>query len=226
MTALNTENIQRIQQLCSAHNATLIAVSKTKPIPLLQAAYDLGLRDFGENKVQELQNKEPQLPADVRWHMIGHLQRNKVKYIAPFVYMIHSVDSLRLLEEINKRAKQQDRVIKVLLQIHIAAEETKFGLDADELHALLTSDTYQKMQHISISGLMGMATFTDDTDQIKREFGYLKQLFDHTKATYFAADSAFQVLSMGMSGDYELALAAGSTMVRIGSLLFGSRAMH
>lgn len=226
MTALNTQNIQRIQQVCSAQNATLIAVSKTKPIPLLQSAYDLGLRDFGENKVQELQHKHPVLPADIRWHMIGHLQRNKVKYIAPFIYMIHSVDSLRLLEEIDKRAKQQDRVIKVLLQIHIATEETKFGLDADELRELLISDAYGKMQHIVVAGLMGMATFTDDTEQVKREFGYLKQLFDQTKATYFAGDPAFQVLSMGMSGDYELALAEGSTMVRIGSLLFGSRDTH
>lgn len=226
MDTLLTDNLHSINQLCFQHQATLVSVSKTKPVSLLQKAYDAGVRDFGENKVQELQAKQPELPADIRWHMIGHLQRNKVKYIAPFVYMIHSIDSLRLLKEVNKRAGNEDRVIKVLLQMHIAEEDTKFGLDQDELKQLLESEEYEQMQHIQVCGLMGMATFTEDETQVRREFQSLKRIFDHTKQEYFADDADFAVLSMGMSGDYQIALEEGSTMIRVGSLIFGTRDGH
>lgn len=226
MDTLLSDNLQSINQLCSPHGALLVAVSKTKPVALLQDAYAAGVRDFGENKVQELQDKQPELPDDIRWHMIGHLQRNKVKYIAPFVYMIHSIDSLRLLKEVDKRARNEDRVIKVLLQMHIAEEDTKFGLDHDELKALLDSEDYAQMNHVKVCGLMGMATFTDDETQVRREFQSLKRLFDGTKADYFAADPDFKELSMGMSGDYKIALEEGSTMIRVGSLIFGTRDGH
>ncbi len=202
---------------------SLIAVSKTKPVEDIQAMYELGQRHFGENKVQELTDKYEQLPKDIHWHAIGHLQTNKVKYIASFVHLIHAVDSLKLLKEISKRAKQSDRVVDCLLQLHIAEEDTKFGLDETELHQLLESDSYAAFQNIRIRGLMGMATFTYNKDQVKREFAGLKKLFDQTKAKYFADEDSFDTLSMGMSGDFELAIEEGSNMVRIGSLLFGSR---
>lgn len=204
-------------------NVNLVAVSKTKPVADIEALYNTGQRIFGENKVQEMCDKYEQLPHDIAWHMIGHLQRNKVKYIVPFVSLIHSVDSVRLLKEIDKQAAKADRKVNCLLQIHIAEEDTKFGLDANELEELLTSDAFAKMKHVQICGLMGMATNTDDEGQVKREFAGLKALFDKIKAEHFANNAAFKELSMGMSGDYEQAIEAGSTMVRIGSLLFGAR---
>jgi len=201
----------------------LIAVSKMKPKELIQEAYDNGQRVFGENKVQELREKHPELPKDIQWHMIGHLQRNKVKYIAPFVYMIHAVDSLRLLNEINKRAESNNRVIKVLLQIYIASEENKFGLDENEINSLLESDEYKSMKNIEVCGLMGMATNTDNKGLIRSEFKGLKNLFEKVDAQYFN-NGKFTEISMGMSSDYEIAMAEGSTMVRIGTSIFGLRA--
>lgn len=191
---------------------------------MLMEAYDAGVRDFGENKVQEMVEKQAQLPADIRWHLIGHLQSNKVKYIAPFVHLIHSVDSEKLLDEINKQAQKNSRVINCLLQVHIAREETKFGLDETELLHMVQSDFLKRYPHVQVCGLMGMATFTDDVQQILAEFGQLKKIFDQLKTTVFSANEHFKVLSMGMSGDYELAIAEGSTLVRVGSSIFGSRA--
>ncbi len=204
-------------------NVTLVAVSKTKPVEAIQALYDAGQRDFGENKVQEMLGKQAQLPADIQWHLIGHLQRNKVKYIAPFVHLIHSVDSLALLKEIDKQAAKASRVVDCLLQIYIATEETKFGLDKQELKAILEGETYKQMRHIRIRGLMGMASNTDHESQVRQEFGGLKQLFDETKTQYFFNEPSFDILSMGMSADYDIAIEEGATMVRIGSLLFGGR---
>jgi pyridoxal phosphate enzyme (YggS family) len=204
-------------------NVALIAVSKMKPADLIQEAYDAGHRAFGENKVQELSEKQPILPDDINWHMIGHLQSNKVKYIAPYVYMIHAVDSLKLLKEINKRAKNNDRVIKVLLQIYIASEESKFGFNGDEVVELINSSEFKELEHVQISGLMGMATNTSDPDRIRSEFKGLKALFDRLQNEYFDK-STFNVLSMGMSNDYLIAIEEGSTMVRIGTAIFGLRA--
>lgn len=197
----------------------LIAVSKTRSTDEIMQAYEAGQRDFGENKVQEMVAKYEKLPQDIRWHMIGHLQRNKVKYIAGFVYLIHGVDSLRLLEEINRRGQMENRMIDCLLQVHIAEETTKFGFAPEEIESLFRSSDINQLQHTRIRGLMGMATFTEDSGQIMREFGILKQLFD--KEIWGKHQDA--VLSMGMSGDYELAIQAGSTMVRIGSSIFGQR---
>lgn len=193
----------------------LIAVSKTKPIERIQEAYETGHLDFGENKVQEMSEKATRLPKDIQWHMIGHLQRNKVKYIAPFVSLIHSVDSVRLLREIDKQAQKNDRIIDCLLQMRIAREETKFGLTFNACDELL-----QNMQcsHVRIRGLMGMATFSDDQSQLKEEFGSLKNYFDKHKNEF-----QWDTLSMGMSGDYELAIACGSNMIRVGSRIFGLR---
>ncbi len=201
----------------------LIAVSKTKPVDLLQAAYNAGVRIFGENKVQEMTEKHEALPKDIEWHMIGHLQRNKVKYIAPFVSLIHSVDSLKLLKEINKRAKQNERVIDCLFQIHIAEEDTKFGLNEEELFAIIESDEFQKMENVRMKGLMGMATFTSDFAQIRKEFTALKNLFNKTGSKFVADNLDFTELSMGMSNDYKIAIKEGSTMIRVGSLIFGER---
>jgi PLP dependent protein len=199
---------------------TLVAVSKTKPIKDLEEAYAAGQRDFGENKVQELVDKYENLPKDIRWHMIGHLQTNKVKYIAPFVHLIHGVDSLKLLQEIDKQAAKSNRKINTLLQIYIATEESKYGLSESELDEIVAKkDTFQ---NIVFSGFMGMASFTSDQNQVKREFSFLKQLFDKTKSSDVFGES-FQILSMGMSGDYPLAIACGSTMVRVGSSIFGER---
>lgn len=203
----------------------LIAVSKTKPVEDIRTLYDLGQRDFGENYVQELVDKHSQLPSDIRWHFIGHLQSNKVKYIAPFVHLIHGVDSLRLLKEINKQAARQNKVIACLLQVHIAREETKFGLDATELDEVLQAlpVTPQEFTNIRIRGLMGMASFTEDQEKVREEFKGLKTLFDeHFGAAQASPDQHF-LLSMGMSGDYKIAVGEGSNMVRIGSLLFGKR---
>lgn len=198
---------------------TLVAVSKTKPNEDILEAYKAGQRIFGENKVQEMVQKWEDLPKDIEWHMIGHVQRNKVKYMAEFVSLIHGVDSPRLLKEINKQAKKHNRVIPCLLQIHIAEEDTKFGLDEKELNELVDSDEFKTMEHIKIVGLMGMATFTEDMDQVSREFAQLKSLYDHLKAKL----TDINILSMGMSGDYTVAIEEGSTMVRIGSSIFGAR---
>tara|TARA_R110002072_G_scaffold278504_2_gene440327 strand:+ start:160 stop:825 length:666 start_codon:yes stop_codon:yes gene_type:complete len=216
------ENLQKIKTSLPS-SVCLVAVSKTKPVEMIQAAYDAGQRVFGENKAQEMQSKAEKLPTDIEWHMIGHLQSNKVKYIAPFVHLIHSVDKLSLLKEINKRAAQNNRVIAVLLQIHIAKEESKFGLDETELLELFESDNFAEFKNTQVVGLMGMATFTENTAQIQSEFNSLKSLFDVTKNKYFKTDSNFSILSMGMSGDYEVAIEAGSNMVRIGSAIFGER---
>lgn len=201
---------------------TLVAVSKTKPVSDLMEAYEAGQRIFGENKIQEMTDKWEQLPKDIQWHMIGHVQSNKVKYMASYVTLVHGVDSLKLLQEINKQAKKHDRVIDCLLQIYIAEEESKFGLDVNELNELLQSETFKELQHIRVIGLMGMATFTDSEAQIKKEFQNLKAIFDSTKRIT-AANFDLSVLSMGMSGDYKIAIACGSTMVRIGSSIFGTR---
>ena len=198
-------------------NVTLIAVSKTKPISLIQEAYTTGQRDFGENKVQELVEKHEALPYDIRWHMIGHLQRNKVKYIAPFVHLIHGVDSLRLLKEINKQGAKINRCIPVLLQVHISQEDTKFGFDSNELKEAINE--CKVLEWIKPCGLMGMATFTSDLEQVRREFQGLKGLFDEYQSNF----GENPTLSMGMSGDYKVAIDQGSTMIRIGSSLFGRR---
>jgi len=215
--------LQEILTELATTNTTLVAVSKTKPVSAIQAMYDRGQRIFGENRVQELVEKEGVLPKDIEWHQIGHLQTNKVKYIAPFVRLIHAVDSFKLLKEINKQAVKNDRVIDCLLQFHIAEESSKFGFDAEEVTKVLTSETYKSFDNIRIVGVMGMATFTDDEAQVKQEFSHLKGLFDTLKNTFFSTDAHFKEISMGMSGDYQLAISEGSTMVRIGSLLFGSR---
>jgi len=212
------ENLQNIKNNLP-ENTTLIAVSKTKSIEEIMEAYDAGQRVFGENKVQELVGKQEKLPEDIQWHMIGHLQRNKVKYIAPFVSLIHAVDSVKLLKEINKHGKKHQRKIDCLLQIKIAEEESKFGLDIAEAEKILNSEEVKSMEHVSINGLMGMATFTDDTNQIRKEFGYLKKEFDRLSATF----SYLKILSMGMSGDYKTALENGSNMIRVGSAIFGER---
>ena len=204
-------------------NVKLVAVSKTKPVEMIRDLYDQGHRIFGENRAQELADKYPQLPEDIEWHMIGHLQKNKVKYIAPFVSMIESCDSLRLLKTIEKEARKNDRIIPVLLQMRIATEETKYGLTVNDLKQILESEDFKLMSHIKIKGLMGMATFTDNMDQVRREFQKLKRAFDEIKALYFADDSEYSEISMGMSGDYKVAIEEGSTMVRIGSLIFGAR---
>ncbi|MFY7757363.1 MAG: YggS family pyridoxal phosphate-dependent enzyme [Flavobacterium stagni] len=203
-------------------HVTLVAVSKTKPIADLQEAYAAGQRIFGENKIQEMTEKWEQLPKDIQWHMIGHVQTNKVKFMAPYVALIHGVDSLKLLEEINKQAAKNNRIIDCLLQIHIAEEETKFGFDASELEAILNAATFQNLKNIKVIGLMGMATFTEDNAQIQKEFQFLKSLFDQYQSVQWP-NFQLQTLSMGMSGDYQLAIACGSTMVRIGSSIFGVR---
>ncbi len=214
-----TQILSKVQQ----HHAQLIAVSKTHPIEKIRQVYQEGQRLFGENRPQEMLEKQPSLPADIQWHMIGHLQTNKVKYIAPFVAMIHSVDSLKLLQEINRQAQKHNRIIDCLLQFHIAKEETKFGLDEAEAEALLESPEYSAMQNIRICGVMGMATFSDDQQQVRTEFKHLKTIFNRLKARFFAQNDAFKEISMGMSGDWEIALEEGSTLVRIGSLIFGNR---
>ena len=200
--------------------ATLVAVSKTKPVEDIQALYDLGQRDFGENYVQELVDKETLLPKDIRWHFIGHLQTNKVKYIAAFVYLIHGVDSVSLLNEINKQAAKNNRAIDCLLQVHIATEETKFGLDENELHDLIRIiQTGKTFSNVRIAGLMGMASFSNDMELVRNEFKKLKQLYDQLPTFHFQPST----LSMGMSSDYKIALEEGSTMVRVGTAIFGQR---
>ena len=203
-------------------NVTLVAVSKTKPVSDLNEAYETGQRIFGENKIQEMADKFEQMPKDIEWHMIGHVQTNKVKFMASFVSLVHGVDSLKLLEEINKQALKNDRIIDCLLQIHIAEEDTKFGLDEVELNDLLQSETFKNLKNIKVIGLMGMATFTENQDQIKKEFLHLKTIFDSIKQLS-TSNCQLSTLSMGMSGDYQLAIDCGSTMVRIGSSIFGTR---
>jgi PLP dependent protein len=204
-------------------NVTLVAVSKTKPISDLMEAYEAGQRIFGENKIQEMTEKHQQMPKDIQWHMIGHVQSNKVKYMIPYVKLIHGVDSLKLLKEINRQAVRWRKNVDCLLQIHIAEEETKFGLDENELSKLLNSDEFKSFQNIKVVGLMGMATFTDNQEQIKREFEYLKSIFDKLSKQPTTQNLQPTTLSLGMSGDYQLAIECGSTMVRIGSSIFGSR---
>ena len=200
-------------------NVELVAISKTKPNEDLMEAYNAGQRVFGENKIQEMTDKAEELPDDIEWHMVGHTQRNKVKYMAPYVTLIHAVDSLKLLKEINKRAKQNERTINCLLQIKIAEEDSKFGISADEAKEILNSEALKKMENVKITGLMGMATFTDDEKQVKKEFQFLKSVFDDFQDRY----PNLKELSMGMSGDYQIAVECGSTMVRIGSSIFGAR---
>ena len=222
--AVNKEAYLQIKQELDAKNVTLVAVSKTKPASDILELYELGQRDFGENYVQELMEKAEQLPNDIRWHFIGHLQSNKVKYIAPFVHLIHGVDSEKLLKEINKQAAKLNQTIDVLLQIHIAKEETKFGLDEEELNILINTNGSElhELKNVRICGLMGMASFSEDLDLVRREFEFLKNLFDKY-ANLQISNLKFQILSMGMSSDYQIAIEEGSTMVRIGSLLFGAR---
>lgn len=217
-----SERLNEILHSLPEH-VTLVAVSKTKPASAILEAYNAGQRHFGENKVQEMMDKYPQLPKDIHWHLIGHLQSNKVKYIAPFVSLIHSVDSMKLLQEINKQALKHNRVIDCLLQFHIATEETKFGLDMEEATALLDSEGFRNLHNVRIIGVMGMASFTEDEQQLRKEFGELKTIFDKLKYTWFAQENSFSVTSMGMSGDYRIAIEEGSTMVRVGSSIFGSR---
>ena len=209
---------QNLPQSCK-----LIAVSKTQPVENIQEAYDAGQRVFGENKVQELVPKYEALPKDIEWHMIGHLQSNKVKYIAPFVHWIHSVDSEKLLDEINKQARKAQRIIACLLQVHIASEETKFGFSGEELNTLLSQSDFEKYNHVKIYGLMGMATFTDNEAQVRREFRSLKETFDQLKSKTLPSNVVMKELSMGMSGDYRIAIEEGSTMIRVGTAIFGIR---
>jgi len=219
---INQNNYLEIVKQLQIKNIGLVAVSKTKPVEAIKELYELGQRDFGENYVQELVDKEQQLPKDIRWHFIGHLQSNKVKFIAPFVYLIHGIDSFKLLKEVNKQAEKNGRVINVLLQVHIAEEETKFGLNENELRELMNSSSLKELNHVRICGLMGMASFTEDEEKIRKEFHYLKSLFDKF-AQLQTLNSRLQTLSMGMSSDYRIAIEEGSTMVRIGSLIFGQR---
>ena len=216
-------NLESVKKSFLNPDCTLIAVSKTKPLEDLREAYEAGIRDFGENKVQEIQAKQPEMPADTRWHMIGHLQSNKIKYIAPFVHLIHGVDSFKLLKEIDKVGKKINRKIPVLLQMYIAVEESKFGFDRAELEEMLASAEFTNLTHVKIEGLMGMATFTENQEQIRQEFRGLKQLFDELKSRNLPDFMKMTELSMGMSGDYKLAIDAGSTMIRVGSSIFGSK---
>ncbi len=223
--SVNSTAYQQIKTALDAKNVTLVAVSKTKPVEDIQELYELGHRDFGENYVQEMVDKAERLPNDIRWHFIGHLQTNKVKYIAPFVQLIHGVDSLKLLKEISKQAHKHNRMLDCLLQVHIAEEETKFGLDENELNELMQQLMEQPLPHVNITGLMGMASFTDDMNKVRKEFRRLKEIFDNSRS-FTIHHSSFTTLSMGMSSDYTVAVEEGSTMVRIGSLLFGERAKN
>jgi len=213
-----SENIKKYKDELP-ENVKLVAISKTKPNEDLMEAYNAGQRILGENKIQEMTDKWEELPKDIEWHMVGHVQRNKVKYMAPFVSLIHAVDSLKLLKEINKRARQNERTINCLLQIKIAKEDSKFGISSEEAKEILNSEAYSKMENVKVIGLMGMATFTDDEDQVRSEFKYLKSVFDKFRDEH----PDLKELSMGMSGDYQIAVECGSTMVRIGSSIFGAR---
>jgi pyridoxal phosphate enzyme (YggS family) len=201
----------------------LVAVSKTRSPQIILQAYDAGHKIFGENKAQELIQKQEVLPKDIEWHFIGHLQTNKAKYLVPFVSMIHSIDSFKILKTVNKEAKKNNRIIPCLLQFHIAQESTKFGLSEEEAYEILDSEEYKALKNVSIAGVMGMATFTDDKLQVRHEFRFLKKIFDKLKKEYFPRKKAFKEISMGMSDDYEIAVEEGSTIVRIGSKIFGAR---
>lgn len=216
------ENIEKVKANLP-ENVSLVAVSKTKPAELLLEAYNYGQRTFGENKVQEMVRKYDELPKDIEWHFIGHLQTNKIKYIAPFIHLIHGVDSFKLLKSIDAEAKKAGRIIPCLLQFHIAEEETKYGLSIQEATEMLNSSEYKVLENVKISGVMGMATYTDDENQIRKEFANLKKYFEKLKSEFFTANFDFKEISMGMSGDYLIAIAKGSTMVRIGSTIFGER---
>ena len=217
------ESIKEFTKLLIQTNCKLGAVSKTKPIELIKEAYEAGQLDFGENKVQELREKPGQLPDDIHWHMIGHLQTNKVKYIAPFIYLIHAIDSLKLLTEINKQALKNDRIINCLMQVHIAQEEHKFGFDESGLKEMLSSQEFSSLQNIKVIGLMGMATYTDDLNQIRSEFKTLKRIFEDVKSIHSSPNLEMREISMGMSDDYPIAIEEGSTMIRVGSKIFGAR---
>jgi len=218
-----SENIKQFLASNIPANVKLIAVSKTKPVETILEAYKSGHKIYGENKVQDLVDKYNELPKDIEWHMIGHMQSNKVKYIAPFVSLIHGVDSLKLLKVINKEGAKNNRKIDCLLQFHIAKEETKFGLDLNETTEFLKSEEFKNLNHINICGIMGMATYTENEDTIRSEFKDLVHIFNQLKKTYFSKNDDFKEISMGMSGDYKIAIEEGATMVRIGSLLFGAR---
>ena len=217
-----SENIKKIRHSLPGQ-VQLIAVSKTKPAEVLMEAYHIGQRAFGENKVQEMVAKYEMLPNDIEWHFIGHLQTNKVKYIVSFVHLIHGVDSFKLMKAIDKEAGKVNRIIPCLLQFHIAEEESKFGFSMDEATEMLNSVEFKTLENISISGVMGMATYTEDENQVRKEFSNLRGFFDHLKAGYFSGFPGFKEISMGMSGDYPIAIEEGSTMVRIGSTIFGER---
>lgn len=216
------ENLAGLRNQLPEH-VTLVAVSKTKPDDMILEAYRAGHRDFGENKVQDLVAKQERLPRDIRWHMIGHLQSNKVRYLVPFVHMIHGVDSLKLLNMIHREGVKHNRVVDCLLQVHIAMEDTKFGFSREEVLDLARSEILAQLHHIRIRGVMGMATYTENSAQIREEFRFLKRIFEELKASVFKSMEYFDQLSFGMSGDYQLAVEEGSTMVRIGSLIFGPR---
>ncbi len=215
-------NIKLLRQQIPS-SVKLVAVSKTRPVSDILEAYNSGQRCFGENRVQEILNKTDQLPADIEWHLIGHLQSNKVRNIVPFISMIHSVDSLRLLKIINEEAAKSGRFVNCLLQVYIAKEDTKFGFSVNELTEMLESEEFAVLKHVKICGLMGMATFSSDYDQVRNEFAFLSQCFTNLKNKYFAKNDSFREISMGMSEDYKIALEEGSTMVRIGSIIFGKR---
>lgn len=219
--SVHIEAYHRIKDQLEQSNVTLVAVSKTKPLEDIQTLYALGQRNFGENYVQELVDKHTALPSDIQWHFIGHLQSNKVKYIAPFVHLIHGVDSEKLLAEINKQALKHNRQIPCLLQVHIASEQTKFGFDTQSLQEFITSERRSQYKNVVIQGIMGMASFTENTALIEKEFSTLKSIYDQTAS--IINNTHFNTLSMGMSGDYTIAIEKGSTLVRIGSLLFGAR---
>jgi pyridoxal phosphate enzyme (YggS family) len=216
---MNTEAYKNLIEECKAKNVALVAVSKTKPAEDILTLYNLGQRDFGENYVQELVEKGQQLPNDIRWHFIGHLQSNKVKQVIPFVHLIHGVDSFKLLKEINKQSEKISKVTNCLLQVHIAQEETKFGLDEQELNEIIRQFDNSAMKHVNVDGLMGMASFTNDETQVRKEFSYLKSL--QTKLS--TVNCPLSTLSMGMTADYKIAIEEGSTMIRVGSLIFGAR---
>lgn len=216
-----TKNLQDIQEQLP-ENVTLVAVSKTKPVSDIMQAYKAGQRIFGENKIQDMVDKYEEMPKDIQWHMIGHVQRNKVKYIASFVTLIHGVENFKTLKEINKQAAKHDRIIDCLLQIKIASEDTKFGMSANEASEILQSEAFSELKNVNVVGVMGMATFTEDQEQIKREFSFLKNTFEDLKSLQ-TTNSNLQVISMGMSGDFKLAIQCGSTMVRVGSSIFGVR---
>lgn len=217
-----SDNLNKVKQHVPSH-VTLVAISKTHPVDQIMEAYNAGQRVFGENKVQEMVSKQEVMPKDIQWHLVGHLQSNKIKYIAPFVTLIHSVDSLKLLVAINKEAVKANRVIDCLLQVYIAEEETKFGLSVEELTELLESEEYKQLTHVRVCGVMGMATFTDNENQIRKEFKSLKTIFTNLKNSYFPNTDSFRHISMGMSGDYAIAIEEGSTMIRVGSSIFGHR---